>query len=55
MTNVIEGLEARYENLPADLVDDAIRAFTVIAERNGGRMIRGKYQLTAKADETLRA
>jgi hypothetical protein len=48
MGNVIEGLEARYDELPADLVDDCIRAFTLIAERNGGTMIRGKYQLTAK-------
>ncbi len=48
MTNVIDGLEARYEKLPAELVDDCIRSFVVIAERNGGKMIRGKYQLTAK-------
>lgn len=48
MTNAIEGLEARLNDLPADLVDDAIRVFTTIAERNGGKMIRGKYQLTAK-------
>ena len=48
MTNVIEGLSKRIDDVPAELLDDAIRVFTVIAERNGGKMIRGRYQLTAK-------
>ena len=48
MTNVIDGLSKRLDDLPADVVEDAVKAFTLIAERNGGKMMRGKYQLTAK-------
>ncbi len=48
MTNIIDGLGAKFDHLPAEVIDDAIRTFVVIAERNGGKMIRGKYQLTAK-------
>ena len=48
MTNVIEGLAKRIDNVPVELLDDAIRAFVVIAERNGGKMMGGSYQLTAK-------
>jgi hypothetical protein len=48
VANVIEGLAKRLDNLSAEVADDAVRAFIVIAERNGGTMIGGKYQLTAK-------
>jgi hypothetical protein len=48
VTNGFEGLSKRLDNLPAEVADDAVRAFVVIAERNGGKMMRGKYQLTAK-------
>jgi len=48
MTNVIDGLSKRLDQLPVEVLEDAIKAFQVIAERHGGKMIRGKYQLTAK-------
>ena len=48
MTNVIDGLSKRLDDLPTDVLEDAITAFKLIAERNGGKMMRGKYQLTAK-------
>ena len=50
MTNVVRELAKRIDNVPVELLGDAIKAFTVIAERNGGKMMGGKYQLTAKPD-----
>ena len=47
VSNVLKGIGARIDRLPADLLDDAVKAFIVIAERHGGRMM-GRYQLTAK-------
>ena len=47
MTNVLDGLTAKLSRVPAAYADEAAALFTVIAERNGGLMIRGRYQLTA--------
>jgi hypothetical protein len=51
--NVIDKVAASLDNLPGDLVGDAVRVFTVIAERHGGRMM-GRYQLTAKPGKMYR-
>jgi len=52
--NVIDKVAAGLDTLPTDLVGDAVRVFTVIAERHGGTMIRGKYKLTAKPGKQYR-
>jgi len=54
MTNVVAVLAKRIDDVPVALLGDAIKAFTVIAERNGGKMMGGKYQLTAKPDRIRR-
>jgi hypothetical protein len=51
MTNIIKGLAKRIDNVPVELLDDAIKVFVDIAERNGGKMMGGRYQLTAKPDK----
>ena len=46
MTNVLNGVTAKLERLPATVIDDEIRAFVVTAEHEGGR-VKGQ-QLTAE-------
>ena len=43
--NVLSGLSARLTHVPAAYADEAVALFTLIAEKNGGRMM-GRYQLT---------
>jgi hypothetical protein len=50
VSNVINGLTVKLDKLPASALREVVKAFTKIAEQEGGRM-KGRYQLTAEASE----
>ena len=49
MTNVLQGVTAKLERLPRNVIDDATRRFIDIAEHEGGRV--AGHQLTAEAHQ----